>query len=232
VGLILIVQGVFIWAVSNKSSLPVTTNYLKWNAKTGFPQPFYETITHWRLGPIVAIFLLLSGLFLLGSAFVWRKKYESDIEKGINQFRWMEYSITSSLMIVVIAMLCGIYDLSSLILIFSLNACMILFGWMMELHNQTTKKVNWASFVFGCFAGLIPWIIMGLYFFNAIGSNAGSVPKFVYAIYWSLLVFFNIFAINMVLQYKKAGKWQDYLYGEYTYITLSLVAKSLLAWLV
>ncbi len=34
----------------------------------------------------------------------------------------------------------------------------------------------------------------------------------------------------MVLQYKKVGKWKDYLYGERVYIILSLVAKTALAW--
>jgi hypothetical protein len=230
VGLVLLAQGVFMWIVSNQTTLPVTTNYLKWNEQAGFPQPAIETIASWQIGPIVASFLVLSGLFLLGSAFLWRKRYEAQIQKGMNLFRWMEYSITSSLMIVVIAMLCGVYDLASLILIFSLNACMILFGWVMEVHNQTTKKTDWTSYIFGCFAGAVPWVVLGLYFFNAIGSNAEAVPTFVYAIFWSLLFFFNIFAINMILQYKKIGKWKDYIYGEYAYITLSLVAKALLAW--
>jgi hypothetical protein len=230
VGSLLLVQGIVMWAISNKSTLPVMTHYLKWDPIAKFPQPFSETVYNLELGPIIATFLLLSGLFLLGSAFIWREKYEGMIQKGVNLFRWMEYSITSSLMIVVIAMLCGVYDLSSLILLFALNACMILFGWVMEIHNQTTKKTNWTSFIFGCFAGVVPWIVLGMYFFNAIGSNADSVPKFVYAIFWSLLVFFNVFAINMVLQYKKIGKWQDYIYGEYAYITLSLIAKALLAW--
>lgn len=36
----------------------------------------------------------------------------------------------------------------------------------------------------------------------------------------------------MILQYNKVGKWKDYLYGEKVYIILSLVAKTLLAWLV
>ena len=39
-----------------------------------------------------------------------------------------------------------------------------------------------------------------------------------------------IIAITMILQYKKVGRWRDYLYGEKTYMILSLVAKSLLAW--
>lgn len=232
VGVILFLQGIFMWVLSNDKTLPITTNYLKWNKKFKFPQPSLEKFMDIRLGPIIATFLILSGIFLLGAAFIWRKKYEEQIQKGMNLFRWTEYSITSSLMIIVIAMLCGIYDLSSLILIFSLNVCMIFFGWMMEVHNQTTEKVNWTSFFFGCFAGIVPWIVMGLYFFNAIFSNAEAVPKFVYAIFWSLLLFFNIFAINMVLQYKKISKWKDYIYGEYIYITLSLIAKALLAWLV
>jgi len=230
VGSVLIAQGVVMWLISNDFSLPITTNYLKWSEELGFPQPSLETMAELRLGPVVSIFLLLSGLFLLGSAFVWRKKYEEVIQKGMNPFRWVEYSITASIMIVVIAMLCGVYDFSSLILIFSLNACMIFFGWIMEIHNQKTEKVNWTSYIFGCFAGLVPWVVMGLYFFSAIGSGAEAIPSFVYAIFWSLFVFFNIFAINMVLQYKKIGKWRDYIYGEYAYITLSLVAKALLAW--
>jgi hypothetical protein len=127
-------------------------------------------------------------------------------------------------------MLCGIYELSSLILIFSLNATMNLFGLMMEKHNQTTAKTDWTAFIFGCFAGLIPWIVLGTYFFGAALSSSGSIPTFVYIIFVSLAIFFNIFAVNMVLQYKKFRKWKDYLYGERFYIILSLVAKSLLAW--
>jgi hypothetical protein len=45
-----------------------------------------------------------------------------------------------------------------------------------------------------------------------------------------LFIFFNCFAINMVLQYKQLGRWRDYLFGEKAYIILSLTAKSLLAW--
>jgi glucose uptake protein GlcU len=230
VGLVLLVQGAVMWAISNSSKLPVNSNYLKWEEALRRPVSTPELFFEVTLGPLVASFLILSGLFLLGSAYVWRKKYEAQIQKGMNLFRWMEYSITSSLMVVVIAMLCGVYDFGSLLMIFSLNACMILFGWVMEVHNQTTKKTDWTSYIFGCFAGVIPWVVMGMYFFNAVSSNAEAVPPFVYYIFGSLFISFNVFAVNMILQYKKVGKWQDYLYGEYAYITLSLVAKALLAW--
>jgi hypothetical protein len=133
-------------------------------------------------------------------------------------------------MIVVIAMLVGIYDIGALLPLFALNACMNLFGLMMELHNQTTERTNWTSFLFGVFAGVIPWVVIAIYLGGAGLASEGGVPNFVYYIYGSIAFFFNIFALNMVLQYKQVGRWKDYLYGERMYIVLSLVAKTLLAW--
>jgi hypothetical protein len=101
---------------------------------------------------------------------------------------------------------------------------------MMELHNQTTEKTNWTSYYIGCLAGLVPWLVIGIYFAGASQASAGSIPDFVLYIYISIAISFNVFAINMILQYKKVGRWKDYLYGERFYIILSLVAKTILAW--
>ena len=62
------------------------------------------------------------------------------------------------------------------------------------------------------------------------GLEGSEPPTFVYAIIVSLFVLFNIFAVNMWLQYKQIGPWRDYLVGEKVYILLSLTAKALLAW--
>lgn len=177
----------------------------------------------------VSCFLLLSALFHFIIVF-YNKKYTADLKKGINKFRWYEYALSSSLMICLIAVLFGVYDIGALILIFGLNASMNLFGLLMEKINQYTKKTDWTAFAFGTFAGIVPWVVVILYAFG--NSNPAEVPWFVYAIFASYFVFFNLFAINMVLQYKKVSKWKDYLFGERAYIILSLVAKTLLAWLV
>lgn len=177
----------------------------------------------------VSFFLLLSALFHF-IIVLNKKKYTADLENKINKFRWYEYALSSSLMITLIAVLFGVYDIGALILVFGLNASMNLFGLLMEKMNQNTKKVDWTPFVFGSVAGIIPWIVVILYAFG--NANPADVPWFVYAIFGSYFVFFNLFPINMILQYKKVGKWQDYLYGERAYIILSLVAKTVLAWLV
>jgi hypothetical protein len=71
-----------------------------------------------------------------------------------------------------------------------------------------------------------------LYFLGSLSSSEAKPPAFVYAIVPTLFVFFNIFAVNMVLQYKKVGRWKDYLFGERVYIILSLTAKTALAWMI
>jgi hypothetical protein len=52
----------------------------------------------------------------------------------------------------------------------------------------------------------------------------------VYGIFVSIFVLFNCFAVNQLLQYRRAGRWADYLFGERIYVWLSLGAKSALAW--
>jgi hypothetical protein len=224
-GFLHLVQGGLILWLSNSFSLPVKETLLNSDLATNT-----ETLIDLQLGPLVAMFLFVSAIAHFSVSTKGYSWYVRNLKKGINYARWFEYAISSSIMIIVIAMLCGIYELSSLILIFSLNATMNLFGLMMELHNQTTNKTNWSAFVFGSFAGLVCWIVLGVYFFGALLGASSSVPTFVYFIFVSLAIFFNIFAVNMILQYRGKGKWKDYLFGERVYVILSLVAKSALAW--
>jgi len=178
---------------------------------------------------LIVLFLFMSAAAHFIIATVYNKKYNDNLDKGINKARWIEYSLSASTMMVAIVLLVGIYDAMSLLMIFMLVAIMNLLGLVMEIHNQTTKKTNWISYWVGCLAGAIPWIAVAFYMW--LGADNGSkAPDFVYWIFVSIFLFFNCFAINMVLQYKKIGPWKDYLYGERMYIILSLIAKTLLAW--
>ncbi|RJQ45190.1 MAG: hypothetical protein C4534_05170 [Gaiellales bacterium] len=229
-GLLHLAQGIAMLLLSSGFALPVTTSFLEFDPAAGRLEPVTETLFDLRIGPLVALFLFLSAIahFCLAAPGIngW---YNRNLQKGVNYARWMEYALSSSVMIVVIVMLTGMYDAVSLMLIFSLNATMILFGWMMERHNQTTQKADWTSYWFGCLAGAVPWVAVALYLFGS-GGEGGGPPAFVYWIFFSIFIFFNVFAVNMALQYKKVGPWRDYVFGERMYIVLSLVAKSLLAW--
>jgi len=213
-----------------KGIVPITVSFLRFNPLTQALLPATEKIAEVNLAWFVVIFFLICALAHLFIATVYRKKYEENLLLGINKVRWFEYALSASVMMVAISFLSGIYDLSSLIMIFTLDAVMNLLGLAMEDHNRKSSKVNWLTYIIGCFAGVIPWVVFGIYVLAARQYGGGNIPNFVYFIYISIFIFFNSFAVNMVLQYKKVGPWKDYLFGERVYIILSLVAKSLLAW--
>jgi hypothetical protein len=231
-GFLHLIQGVFMILVSNDTAYPIYTNYLNFDVTTFSLTPNAQLLYELRFGPAVAMFLLISAVAHFYLSTIGYGRYVENLKKGMNPVRFYEYALSSSLMIVLIGMLVGLWDLGAILLIFTLNATMNLFGIMMELHNQRTEKVNWTAFIYGCIAGIVPWIVITLYFVGAVNSGDAKPPDFVYAIVPTLFVFFNIFAVNMVLQYKKVGPWKDYLFGERVYIILSLLAKSALCWMI
>lgn len=212
----------------------ITQNFLAFNQETRFLELTSKALFDLPFGILVALFLFISAGAHALVSFPDRLNqiYSRDLERGINKFRWFEYALSSSIMIVLIATLFGIYDIASLILIFAVNAAMNLFGLVMEQLNsmRNVEDVDWGPFIWGSIAGIAPWIAILLYMFG--NGNFSSVPWFVWAIVGTYFVAFNTFPVNMILQYKKIGKWKNYIYGERVYIILSLVAKSILAWLV
>lgn len=268
-GILHFVQGLFMVFLSNKE---IITNISLWLPKIEAnrrivnlqPQEWYSV----NLGYVISSFLFLSALAhfitILPRVYDW---YLKNLKNKINLIRWYEYALSSSVMVYVIAIQCGIRDGMTLLLLVGLNACMNLFGASMEMHNsslrqlsilkQTGKsdiemvdmdldedqnfKPNWTHFIYGCFAGILPWFVMATYFFVTLDrvGNVEELPQrvkdvlnTVRFIFPALFVFFNLFAINMILQYKRIGKWRKYLFGEKAYIILSLLAKSFLAWFI
>ena len=221
-----LIQAIAILVLANDFALPVTATFLD-NAPGLEPATLSELFTvsvAWG----VALFLFMSAAahFIVASpgVFGW---YKAGLLQDHNYARWVEYAFSSSLMVVLIAMLTGISDIAALIAIFGVNASMILFGWLMEKY-ESPGRPNWLSYWFGIFTGAVPWIVIAIYLWSP--TTDGSPPAFVYGIFVSLFIFFNSFAVNMVLQYRQTGPWRDYLFGESAYILLSLIAKSLLAW--
>jgi len=206
--------------------------YITYNPVTQALEVVSKNLFLLPFGLMVALFLFISAAAhaLISIPNKLFNVYEKDLNQGINRFRWFEYALSSSVMIVLIATLFGVKDIASLILIFVVNASMNLFGLVMEQLNVGKKKVVWGPFVWGSIAGLAPWAVILIYMFGT--GNFQQVPWFVWAIVGTYFVAFNTFPVNMTLQYLKVGKWKDYLYGERVYIVLSLVAKSILAWLV
>ena len=227
-GLLHLASLIAVLALSNNFSLPVTATYMTGPPGSTFTNPILLFNTN--VSYTVALFLGLSAFFhfLVSTKKVF-PRYASGLKQSRNIFRWVEYSLSSSIMIFLIAQLNGISNYAALLAIFGVNLSMILFGWLQEKYTQPGDG-QWLPFIFGCIAGIIPWLIIVTQLLSPNGPAGSSAPGFVYGIVISLFVFFNCFALVQYKQYRAKGKWSNYLRGEKTYIILSFSAKSLLAW--
>ena len=220
-------QATAILVLSNDFGLPVTLTFLQGPPGT---EGTTDVLFDLPVGPAVAAFLYLAaldhGLMAAPGIAGW---YERNLARGINPARWWEYSLSASLMVVLIAMLTGLSDAGALIALFGANAAMILFGLQMERVNPPGAPVVWRPFVYGSVIGAVPWVVITLQISYA-QAETGDVPGFVFGIFASLFVLFFSFALNMALQYGRVGPWRSYHFGEAGYLVLSLAAKSALAW--
>jgi hypothetical protein len=218
------IQAILILVLAGDFVIEITSNFPVGPPGTRLESP--KQLFDLPIGPAVAIFLALAAIDHLVTATFKRGTYEKDLAGGINRFRWTEYSISATLMIVLIGSYSGITDITAVIAIIGANVAMILFGWLQEKMNPPGRtSTTMMPFWFGTLVGLAPWIAIWT---NFIGAD--EVPGFVYGIIVAQQIFFFSFGLNQWLQYRKIGKWSDYIYGEKVYLVLSLGAKSVLAW--
>ncbi len=215
--------------LSTQVLFPVTADYLAGPPGAPIP-PEHVTIFEINIGVGVVVFLALSAFFHFLISTPWFfGRYKQGVLLNRNYFRWTEYSLSSSIMIWLILAINGVTDFAALFAVFTVNAAMILFGALQEKYEQPGSG-GMLPFIFGSMVGSVPWIIILIYLLRPGSANDVAPPGFVIGIVISLFVFFNTFAVNQWLQYKQVGKWKSYVQGERAYITLSLIAKSALAW--
>jgi len=218
------VQAVLIVVLSGDFVIEVVSTFPEGNPGTRVPNA--EQLFDVRVGFAIGLFLALAAIDHLVTSTVGRSTYESDLRSGINRFRWVEYSISATIMVLLIGFYSGITNITAVVAVIGTNVAMILFGWIQERMNPPGRtSTTMMPFWFGTIAGIAPWVGILV---QIVGSK--TVPGFVYGIVIVQFVLFFSFAANQWLQYRSIGKWTDYVYGEKTYLVLSLAAKSLLAW--
>jgi len=186
-------------------------------------------------GLLVAFFFITA---LFHFIYATSSLYPELITKRNNWLRWIEYSITSTIMLYIIALLCTVKDTNTYILLGSCNVIMISLGQLIE------EKIN---------MGQSPWIPMAASFFllfsefsvitrdfsrriNDVNSyiqsspssrlGIGKIPTWIIYMLVILFLFFSCFGI--VSLYYSIYPDTSYEMVEKAYIILSLIAKTTL----
>lgn len=133
-----LVQAIVIVLIAGNFAIDVTSTFPE--GPPGTRIPLAEPLFGVRIGVVIGLFLLLAAIDHFVTATVARSTYESDLRSGINRFRWVEYSISATLMVLLICAYSGITSISALLGITGANVAMILFGWIQERSNPPGRS--------------------------------------------------------------------------------------------
>ena len=210
-GLLHSAQGIIYIALGaslNRASIPVYVTLP--TGRPGNATTMYTLSEVFTLSPIwlIAAFFLITGLFHLIRT-NWCIKRQSIFPAPRNEsktqstvldrnwdrkIRWIEYSITSTLMIYTILLLSGISDIYAIGGCGAANVAMILFGFAGDLTDPNYPWNRVWTFVFGSIVGMAPWIFIFAQI-GVIGARGVSPGVLVYLITINIFTLFFSFAI-------------------------------------
>ena len=207
---------------------------------------FSERACWMHLTWATACFFFLSCFAHLGNALVWKKQYLRALASGYAPFRWIEYTFSASVMILILAYTSGTNTLPVLVALFGLTAITMFFGHLHEVICRPKSLDEWAVTsklwrLQAHFMGYIPqcfaWGLVVAQFMEAGGTSttdgAGEkrqMPTFVYIIvFGELLIFWSFGMVQLIVSLRPPSKYYQ---GEVAYMWLSLGAKGLLGLLV
>lgn len=169
----------------------------------------------WPMPVLTGLFHVFQTLLIVFDV----KWYTRPLEKKQNLVRWIEYSITASLMTWIVAQLSGV---TNFVLVFMvalvMNIAMQIQGYIYEI-----SETKWPSMVAGFVLFCGQWATIGFYFFNSVTD--AEAPLFVWFIFFGLFITFLGFPV--VLLFSPLLQWEQY---EIVFVVLSAVSKLLLDW--
>ena len=242
--------------------VPLYVPYVTWPAHGNATKAFgYHTYPDGNIDIAWCIFgfFLLSFVFQMAAVYFWEKTAPCLLDYYTQPFRWLEYSISASLMAIIFALLNGIRETTFLYNMFMSFFTTMILGLIQELAmsvfkrtqspaaKEPTSVVNarWMTVFLPHALGWVPFIgVVSVFitsFSLAVSKSPESPPSWVYFLYSFQFVIMSLFAVVQLVEqlyiYKapptaegKTTCRRLALRAEFAYTTLSLVAKSVLCW--
>lgn len=176
-------------------------------------------------------FFVVTALAHLGAAVVYPRLYYSFIQCKCNPLRWIEYSVTASLMWLVLAQAFAFVDVNSLTLSTAMIALTMASGLQCEYVARPVDSSTWSVPLSHRLLFLLPGTLLyatasvTLCITLFVGVD-GPLPDFVVPIVLAQLALFESFAA--VILWQQCHPPSMWIYGEYANQWLSLFSKALL----
>lgn len=214
----------------DKKSIDTSKYSLEWVQRKSTAVPYaYEAVSFFYVTSFFHFLYVLMG-----------SKYEEMILRENNFLRWIEYSISATLMIRIIALQCGIRDENALTSMTMNTVGIMLQGQIVEA-TLSTRKIDVNEKMVILVATIVGWVLMVTNFYIIVKQYINlkndvdefkckdvGIPSFVLWIIVTQLIFYSTFGFIQIYQiYNRLYKPDQYDYRkiETMYIIDSLLSK-------
>lgn len=232
-------QAVAVVVFSSGRSAEVTTQYLTVDVLASEARGHEVLATATRtlfdlpLAWVVAAALLVLAVGHVLVSTVYRRRYEQDLSLGLNRWRWLTLGLSSALLIVVMGLLGGIHQMSTLLPLVALTAignCLVLMTEKLVIEHKGVKtQMAHLMCLLAALCIALPWIVLAMSLKGAWFYD-GHVPGYLYGVYGSGLAMVVILGLATHFRLVRKGQWADTFYTERAYMMLGFVTVSLVAW--
>lgn len=183
------------------------------------------------LGNLIVSFFAITSAFHLIYAVNPGDVYLNGVKRGNNYLRWLEYSVTATIMLFIIAILSGVKDIKSYFTLVASGIGMIATGQWFE---TAIGNARWVPIITGFVLLMGAFLTIWTSFRDRLrdADEAGvKVPKW---LWFTLIILFMFYASFGFVPIAKMlfPSFSRGLKYEYTYLTLSLASKATLGMLV
>jgi hypothetical protein len=232
-------QAVAVLVVGSTQLAPLTTSFLTVDSlrSTTSGSLVLAPATH-HLFDLNLLYVAFAVMAILAAAYAsqatWlRTRYEVGLKQNFNATRWAGYGLTASLLFVVLAILVGVTDLTTLLVLLVLGIVLHVLCWWAERNHGQRGKVKsdaWISYGLAALAGAGMWLVVAIYLVGDNVFGAGHIPVRVYWLALTAAVTCLSFALGLGRQLQNPKTGNRYRLTEQRYMLLTLLTTSLLVW--
>lgn len=206
----------------NNTSYQFMTGLLTTNPLTGGLAPAVHVVWDVELRWLVVSTLVLSALVPLLAATRSRKKYEAAVDAAVMPWRWVDTALVGGLMVGTIALLSGVQDIMTLVLIGGFVALSSALGLMSEKQNAGASRSYRGAFTLGMFAAAMPWVFILVY---ALGTPIWGMTNNSWAVYGLYITTLLCGFGTMAAQRAYIDRKSSYDMKEQRYVVYGILAK-------
>ena len=173
----------------------------------------------------MAVYYLVIGNFL-------QAKYLNSITSKLSKYKWVNIGVSTTLVMIILCMLLGVFDLGSIVMIMALISTLSVTGYLAERLKSTDQSSSRLSFILGSSALTVVWVVFAYYIWNSAVIGGGGLEWYAYltALIALLLTYMQQLSLRTYCMSSK-GKWADYSYIEKINQKLSIVLVMAVVWI-